>query len=60
MTVEELRDILSDFDPDRGVYIRYLKGDRDGCATTEEYPLREDCITIDEYNNAVIDITDDE
>lgn len=59
MTVEELRDILSDFDPDKHVYIRYIRGDRDGCATTEDYWLHEDCITIDEYLNAIIDITDD-
>ena len=59
MTVEELIEVLSYFDPTKEIYIRYIRGDRDGSATTEDYWVREDCITIDEYNNPVIDITDD-
>lgn len=60
MTVEELIRRLMDFNPDKEVYVRYIRGDRDGCATTEEYWLHsEDRITLDEYQNPIIDITDD-
>lgn len=61
MTVKELMWHLMDFDPDKEVYIRYIRGDRDGCATTEDYWLHsKDRIISDEYNNPIIDITDDE
>jgi len=61
MTVKELIWHLMDFEPDTEVYIRYIRGDRDGSATTEDYPLySRDEIISDEYNNVIIDITDDE
>lgn len=60
MKVKELMKVLLDFDPDREVYIRYVRGDRDGCATTEDYWVySKDRIESGEYNKLVIDITDD-
>lgn len=61
MTVKELIWHLMYFEPDKEVYIRYIRGDRDGSATTEDYRLYSgDGIISDEYNNVIIDITDDE
>lgn len=60
MTVKELIWHLMDFDPDKEVYVRYIRGDRDGCASKEDYWVySEDRITSDEYRNLIIDITDD-
>lgn len=60
MTVKELMKVLSEFDPDREVYIRYVMGDRNGSATIEDYWVySEDRITSGEYNKLIIDITDD-
>lgn len=59
MTVEDLRDILSDFDPDQEVYVQYRRGYGDDCDTIERYWLHsEDCITFDEHNNVLIDVSD--
>lgn len=60
MTVKELAEILSLFDSDKEVYVRYIRGDRYGSATTEDYWVySKDRIISDEYRNLIIDITDD-
>lgn len=60
MKVKELIKVLSEFDPDKEVYVRYIFGDRDGSATTEDYWVySKDRITSGEYNKLIIDITDD-
>ena len=60
MTVDELRECLSHFGDDREIYVRYIKGDRDGSATTEDYWVyNADRLKSDEYGNLIIDITDD-
>lgn len=61
MKVKELIKVLSEFDPDREVYIRYVRSDRERSATIEDcWVYSKDRITSGEYNKLIIDITDDE
>lgn len=61
MTVKEFMKVLSEFDPDKEVYVRYVRRDRDWSATTEDYWVySKDRIASGEYNKLIIDITDDE
>jgi hypothetical protein len=61
MTVKELMKVLSEFDPDKEVYIRYIRRNGDRSAITEDYWVySKDRITSGEYNKLIIDITDDE
>lgn len=60
MTVKELMEILKKSDPEKEIYVRYYRGDRDGCATLEDYWLWDkDRNILVEESVFIIDISDD-
>lgn len=60
MKVKELMEKMKDVDPEKEIYVRYLRGDRDGCATLEDYWLWDmDRNIIVEERGFIIDISDD-
>ena len=60
MKVKELMEKMKDVDPEKEIYVRYLRGDRDGCATLEDYWLWDmDRNILVEKGGFIIDISDD-
>lgn len=60
MKVKELMEKMKDVDPEKEIYVRYLRGDRDGCATLEDYWLWDmDKNILVEESGFIIDISDD-
>lgn len=60
MTVKDLMEKMKDVDSEKEIYVRYNRGDRDGCATSEDYWLWDmNRNILVEESGFIIDISDD-
>ena len=60
MKVRELLERLKDVNQESEIYVRYYRGDRDGCATLEDYWLWDmDRNVVVDNDMLVIDISDE-
>lgn len=60
MKVKDLIEKLKEVDSEKEIYVRYLRGDRDGCVTLEDYWLwdMDENILVEE-SGLIIDISND-
>lgn len=60
MKVKELMEKMKEVDPEKEIYVRYYRVDRDGCATLEDYWLWDmNRNILVEKGGLIIDISDD-